>query len=119
METEVIDMRSKEQKHEDRKRKLKEAWDKFVAWVEAHFWFFFALLGMTFSFILSLVKSGSKNDKVEEERKLKENFVYDRSNGHYVELRRKPTGDEWRELDRRRRNGESVSEIADDMRILK
>lgn len=63
---------------------------------------------------------GVRRDKnLKEERYLKENYVYDRSRGCYIELRRKLTNRELLELDRRYRNGESLIEVLSSMRVVK
>lgn len=66
-----------------------------------------------------LAKLILKQRKCQEERYLKEQMIYDRSKGHYVETRRKLKTKEWVEFDQRRNNGESVSSILEDMRLLK
>ena len=53
------------------------------------------------------------------ERDLKEKYIYDRSAGHYYELRRKPKQSEWRMIDARRNAGESYGEILYSMGLLK
>ena len=47
------------------------------------------------------------------------NDMYDRRAGHYVSVKRKLTGRELEELDRRYKSGESYSKILSDMRLLK
>lgn len=117
METETVDI--KDFKKEARKQKLKEAWDKFVSWCERHFLFFITILSAILGFIASVSKTHKSDTKVDEEKKLKERMIYDKRNGHYVEMRRQPNGREWMEIDNRYQNGESMAEIADDMGILK
>lgn len=45
-------------------------------------------------------------------------YCYDRSLGHYWKLRRELTNEEWLEIDKRKKNGERLSDILDDMRVL-
>lgn len=116
---ETIDYRSKEQKREDRKRKLKEKWNSFVIWCEEHFLFFVTVFSAILGFFVSLSKTKKSNEKACEEKKLKERMIYDRRNGHYVEVKRQPRGSEWMEIDERYEQGESMAEIADDMGLLK
>ena len=66
-----------------------------------------------------LIRSARRRQNLKEEKYLKENYVYDRSRGCYIELRRKLTNRELLELDRRRRNGESLIEILSSMRVTK
>lgn len=69
--------------------------------------------------IVELVKTVAKRSTVNEERHLKENYIYDRSMGHYYELRRKLKSSEWLQIEQRKREGESLGEILQDMRVLK
>ena len=69
--------------------------------------------------VIECVKVVTKRSNVKEEKRLKENYIYDRSNGHYVELRRKPKQREWIQIDQRRANGENLAQILMDMRLLK
>lgn len=64
-------------------------------------------------------KTIGKRVNLAEEKRLKENYVYDRSLGHYWELRRKLTNSEWAEIERRKRNGEKLADILSSMRVLK
>lgn len=73
------------------------------------------VLGGTFK----ILKECSRNRRVDEERDLKEKWVYDRSNGHYYELRRKIKSQEWLIIDQRKAEGESLGQILASMRLLK
>lgn len=54
------------------------------------------------------------------ENKMKhQNYCYDRSLGHYWELRRDPSNAEWTEINTRKKNGESLFDILKSMRLLK
>lgn len=66
-----------------------------------------------------LIRNARRSRNLKEEKHLKEDYVYDRSRGCYIELRRKLTNRELLELDRRKRNGESLIEILSSMRVLK
>lgn len=69
--------------------------------------------------ISKTIKYAIKQKNLKEERELKENWIYDRSIGKYLELRRKPTPREYVEIQRRRDYGESLITILDDMRLLR
>lgn len=60
----------------------------------------------------------SKRAALTKEEDLKNLYCYDRSLGHYWKLRRELTNDEWLEIDRRKKNGERLSDILADMRVL-
>lgn len=68
---------------------------------------------------VELVKVVTRRGTVSEQRRLKENYIYDRKSGHYYELRRKLKNREWLEFDERKNRGESVAQILQDMRVLK
>lgn len=65
-----------------------------------------------------VTKTMAKNRRLEEERHLKEDYIYDRSTGHYFELRRKPTNAEWCKIDEMKRSGIPLYVILNDMRLL-
>lgn len=65
-----------------------------------------------------IVKIASKKDARDEEKELKELYIYDRSMGHYWKLRRRLTNAEYREIERRKAEGETMGEILEDMRVL-
>ena len=73
-----------------------------------------ALIGGAFE----IIKIASKADAREEEKELKELYIYDRSMGHYWKLRRRLTNSEYREIERRKAEGESMGEILESMRVL-
>lgn len=83
---------------------------------------FLAILGIVGSLIGGLfkIRAAGKRDKAnKEEKRLKENYYYDKRRGHYVETRRKLNSRELRELDRRYKNGEDYSEILYSMKLMK
>lgn len=69
--------------------------------------------------IVEICKISSKRHTVNDEKKLKERYIYDRSCGHYWELKREPKKSEWLQIDQRKNNGEALGEILNDMRLLK
>lgn len=59
-----------------------------------------------------------KHAALAKEQNLKDLYCYDRSLGHYWKLRRELTNEEWLEIDKRKKNGERLSDILDDMGVL-
>ncbi len=51
--------------------------------------------------------------------KVKDLYCYDRSVGHYWKLRRELSNKEWLEIDQREKNGERLSDILSEMKVLK
>ena len=83
---------------------------------------FTALIGLFATLLGGMFKilSGRKRLKAnEEEKRLKENYYFDPKKRHYVETKRKLSGKEVLELDRRYEKGENYSEILNDMGLLK
>lgn len=69
--------------------------------------------------IVEILKIQTKCHTVNEEKALKDQYIYDRSSGHYYELKRKPKNREWLQIDQRKQNGESLGWILNDMKLLK
>lgn len=69
--------------------------------------------------IVEMVKISTKVHTVNEEKALKERYVYDHSAGHYYELKRQPKSSEWIQIEQRKQNGETLGMILNDMRLLK
>lgn len=68
---------------------------------------------------IELVKASKRKGILEEQRRLKENFIYDPRHHHYYETKRKMTTDEYLIYDERYTRGEPVGEILKDMGVLK
>lgn len=69
--------------------------------------------------IIEILKIQTKRHTVNEEKALKERYIYDRSTGHYYEMKRKPKSSEWLQIEQRKQNGETLGWILNDMRLLK
>lgn len=69
--------------------------------------------------VTTVSKAVNKNRNLRKEENLKNLYCYDRSLGHYWRLRRELTNREWLEIERRRKRGERLADILDDMRVLK
>ncbi len=67
----------------------------------------------------TVAKVVGKRVNLHKEANLKNLYCYDRSAGHYWELKRKLTKSEWVEIDRRRVNGERYADILSSMNVLK
>ena len=77
------------------------------------------LIPVMVSGTIELIKIAARSRNTKEDKYLKENYVYDRSSGHYYELKRQPKSSEWRLIDQRKAEGELLGDILNDMRILK
>lgn len=74
-----------------------------------------AIIGLA----VEVIKTTAKKNVVNEERRLKENYIYDRRMGHHYELNRKLTNFEKLQLDHRKDAGEMLGDILNDMGVLK
>ena len=100
------------------KKKAKEKYEEAKVWCGEHKEVFVGVAAAVVSGVFEVVKIAAKADARSEEKELKELYIYDRSMGHYWKLRRKLTNAEYRELERRRAEGESMGEILESMRVL-
>lgn len=118
---EIIDIADfqKEAKKRQRKAKIQSKMNSIGKWVGNNKEMILilgpAVLGMT----TASVKAVSKHASQRKEKKLKENYCYDRSLGHYWKLRRELTNSEWVEIDRRKNNGERLADILEELKVLK
>lgn len=64
-------------------------------------------------------KIAHKQIVLHKTKDLKELYCYDRSLGHYWQLKRKLSNKEWIEIDKRKANGERLSDILSAMNVLK
>ena len=63
-------------------------------------------------------KAAKKSHDLKVEKELKDTYIYDRSMGHYWKCRKKPTTEQYLEIERRKANGEGLGTILTDMRLL-
>jgi len=69
--------------------------------------------------ITGMLRNAHRSMNLRKEQDLKDLYCYDRSLGHYWALRRKLTNREWTEIDKRKRAGEKLGEILNQMKVLK
>lgn len=69
--------------------------------------------------VTGISKFVTKRSNLNKQEKLKDLYCYDRSLGHYWKLRRELTNDEWLEIDQRKKNGERLSDILSELKVLK
>lgn len=73
--------------------------------------------------LLSAVTTGirvvGKHVNLRKQEQIKDLYVYDRSLGHYWQLRRELSNKEWIEIDKRKKNGERLADILSEMKVLK
>lgn len=74
---------------------------------------------VVFGCLTTVIKVAGKRANLRKEENLKKFYCYDRSLGHYWELRRELTNKEWLRVDQRKKNGERLSDILAEMKVLK
>lgn len=112
----TIDCRTFKEKVRDKAHEVKE---KTAEWIVQHkdeiiFW-----APVVVGLASTGIKSVSKIISNRQQKQIKELYCYDNRLGHYWKLKREPTNNEWLEIDRRKKRGERLSEILDDLHILK
>lgn len=116
---ENVDMRSNKEKLAALKWRAKEKFEEAKKWVEENKQLVVVMGPVVAGGIIELIKISTRRHTVNEERALKERFIYDRAGGHYYELRRQPKQSEWLMIEERKMHGESLGMILQDMRLLK
>lgn len=74
-----------------------------------------AIVGKT----TNLLRVAHRRSMIEKEQKLKDLYCYDRSLGHYWQLKRKLSNSDWVVINQRRSKGDSLADILADMDVLK
>lgn len=65
-----------------------------------------------------VAKFASKHGTMKKMEKLKNNYIYDRSSGHYWKLDSEPSNADWIEIDKRHKSGEDYYSILTDLDLL-
>ena len=65
------------------------------------------------------IKVIGKNVNLKKQKNIKKLYCYDRSLGHYWALRRELTNAEWVTIDKRKKQGERLADILDELKVLK
>ena len=69
--------------------------------------------------LTTIVRVVGKRINLHKEEAVKNLYCYDRSLGHYWALRRELSNKEWLEIDQRKKNGERLSDILAELKVLK
>lgn len=119
----IFFMTEKDLKRAQFKAKVREKFDGIVRFVNNNkeFMILVAIPAATglFKAGKSITRTASRNHTIKLEERNKDMRCYDPRLGHYWELKRKLTNDEWRFIDRRRKKGERLSDILSDLNVLK
>lgn len=107
------------QKAQDLKWKIKEKIKNGKDWIVDNKETIIVLAPIVIGIASPIIKSISKHVTLRKTKDLKELYCYDRSLGHYWRLKRELSNREWVTIDRRKKCGEHLSDILEDMRVLK
>lgn len=109
----------REQKKRELKEKVNAKFQKGKEWIVQNKEAVVTLTPVVIGGITTVVKVVGKRINLRKQENLKDLYCYDRSLGHYWALRRELTNQEWLEVDRRKKDGERLSDILSDMKVLK
>lgn len=118
MDKQVIDI-TKEFKRAQRKAWFKEKIQSTKQWCSDNKEILVIAVPGAIGLVTTAVKAVGKSINTQKEERVKNEYCYDRSLGHYWELRRKLTNQEWVEIDKRKKNGERLADILDSLKVLK
>ena len=121
MEVITIDTRTFKEKFEDAKTKVKFAVKDTIDWCVENKEIVIAsapVVAVGAKGLTKLVGNIARNRNIKAEEEIKKLYVYDRRNGMYLKLRKPLTTAQKSEIDRRKRDGESLTQILTSMRML-
>lgn len=109
----------KELKRRERKEKFERTTKQVGEWINNYKEILVVFIPIAIKGVTTVYKVVGKTRNLHKQEQLKDLYCYDRSLGHYWKLRRELTNKEWLEIDRRKKSGERLSDILEDMRVLK
>ena len=77
------------------------------------------IVGIGVPLLTAGVKAVGKRVNLRKQQEVKELYCYDASLGHYWKLRRELSNKEWLEIDSRKRDGERLGDILNELKVLK
>lgn len=116
MEDKVVDLKAF--KIEAKKRQIKEKLGQAWEFAKEHPAEALALATATVGGLTGLVKRADRHATIRKEQELKDRYIYDRSLGKYWKTRKAPSVGQQLEIERRKKNGESMGDILSSMRLL-
>lgn len=112
--------KTKLQQHIDSgKQKVKHGYQKASKWTKDNKDLLIVLSPAILGIVAVTTKATAKHINLRKQEQVKNLYCYDRSLGHYWALRRELTNQEWVAIDARKRNGERLSDILSELKVLK
>lgn len=108
-----------EAKTENLKRRVSAKFDECKDWLRRNKEAVIVLIPVVVGGITTIVKVVGRRSNLKKEEAVKNLYCYDRSLGHYWALRRELSNKEWLEIDARKKSGERLSDILDELKVLK
>lgn len=108
-----------ETKFERLKREAKAKFDQFGSWFNRNKETILVLTPVVIGGVTTVVKVVGKRINLHKQEAVKNLYCYDRSLGHYWALRRELSNQEWLEIDKRKKAGERLSDILEELKVLK
>lgn len=101
------------------KRKLDTKWRETKRWASDNKEMLTLVVPVVIGVAATIVKVAGRHHNLAKQEAVKNLYCYDRSLGHYWSLRRELTNNEWLEIDRRKKNGERLSDILKELNVLR
>lgn len=101
------------------KREAKAKCQEFGDWFNRNKEAVLILTPVVIGGVTTVCKVVGKRISLHKEEAVKNLYCYDRSLGHYWRLRRELSNKEWLEIDQRKKNGERLSDILAELKVLK
>lgn len=115
-----VDLTEKEESKKDKiVKKVKAKLNDGKEWVKRNKEAVIVMAPFALSGLNTIIKVTGKRSNLRKEEQLKDLYCYDRSMGHYWRLKRKLSNKEWIEVNARKKRGERIGDILDDLKVLK
>ena len=117
----IVDFK-KEEKRRERKERFNKKVNITANWIRNNketLAIVIPVVGVSIKGTAKIIKGISKNVALSQEKQLKEKFIYDRSLGKYLELKKPLTNAQMKSILERKDNGEKLGSILQNMNLLK
>ena len=117
----IVDFK-KEEKRRERKERFNKKANIIANWIRNNketLAIVIPVVGVSIKGTAKIIKGISKNVALSQEKQLKEKFIYDRSLGKYLELKKPLTNAQMKSILERKDNGEKLGSILQNMNLLK
>ena len=114
----IIDI-TRDVKRAERKARWAARWNAAKEWAQDNAQVLAVAVPTTIGAIGGAIKIFGRRHNLRVEERNKDLRCYDTSLGHYWELKRKLSNEEWVYIDRQRKEGERLSDILDRLKVLK